>query len=1334
MRVHRKASKLALLAAMTCCFGSIQMTTVWAAEPPAIPTVDLNAPIFTPSVPEEKKFDFTFNKFKLHDNMQKDQWKIYKNLRDQGETNLEAYWNATENHDRETNPTEAEKAGIKNFVDAIDDVDIELDEYSLSKRRSYYLKDNTMLTVHIASDDERFSYTGDWLFDAKFRLEEYKGSRNSVLHLEQHPFKNHTYNSGSDIRGINMNFTQSIKIEPTLYITYEQNGNNDSFQSTGIYFSPSGIPGDRTVRFDANDVYIDMKSFNDFAVGVSPGEHIDRITSRAIYLKGGGSGTRNISTIFEVDNLTMRTLTRQKSGGATITSGTTPGANALVDFHVKGNLNLLAASISGTSDSEGLIIENIKNNENNLVNVTIDKNTNIQTSVFSPQKNVSSYGAKITNPLGGKVNIDFKGDLSVSTFLPTSGEKNSRAVGLHIGDDFRNFSKKPYYTYDPTTSPQGSTQITIEQNLLINLLGSNTTGISFRDTGKTTTNFTVKGTASIFGRLNENGANGSRMYGLYSYPGTNRLLFIDVERDIHETPTAQNEHIINNVTFEKGLLIDLRDNTTSASSYGFYHYGKQRNFNIHYLIKNAPLDVFVQSKGRDVYGILAWGENSGSFDIESTHGATIIAKTPDAESNSGIGGIYLESIENNTTDRNVKVHLEGPTTIITYKNETPGGGNVSEISGNRTHVAVNTLEQNFTVIAAGDIIAQNSGLNDFHFTSNNSAFYGTSKVSTGGINKITLKNGAIWKGHGEFDIPERSTTSFSRRFAAPRMMLLAAAEPLSDDAIRNRVANENVELNRSYYQRAQSIQQDENNEYGFNELLMTDGTFTPQATSEHTLITTTKDSVIDMRETSDSISGSDSTTPFGFLTTQRLNASGGILKLDIDVQSMESDKLLVLNEFTGNMKLDIHEINDHRPNANDQETGVGLVLARTKGEGTLTAHDREGSLFHTHYELGHMASQLQGENIPTFDTDWYLLRRTRLDPGENPTTPVDTTTGMHGATYLAYRNDLDKLLQRMGELRQHAPDTEGLWFRMKQGTLAYDGLFNSDNSYHSYELGYDKKAYFLTEEALKMGYDPSEVDEETMDPKLIEKRRYRGLSLAYTKGSISHDHLLTADISNTNPIIGHGTTRGRSLSLYQVDEYTNGVYVDAIARYSLWDTDMRTPNAEGEIIRGDFDQRGLTLSVEYGRKHKRHEKDKEDPTKEKESDWYLEPQAQLVWGRLCGTSYTLSNGIHVKASSMNSFIGRLGFNLGKEFDNKKGIVYGKLNFLHDFGGKYKATYTDENDVVNINHKFGGSWWQYGLGVSYKFKENMYVYGDVEKNTGHNYHSGWLWNIGIRYMY
>ena len=64
------------------------------------------------------------------------------------------------------------------------------------------------------------------------------------------------------------------------------------------------------------------------------------------------------------------------------------------------------------------------------------------------------------------------------------------------------------------------------------------------------------------------------------------------------------------------------------------------------------------------------------------------------------------------------------------------------------------------------------------------------------------------------------------------------------------------------------------------------------------------------------------------------------------------------------------------------------------------------------------------------------------------------------------------------------------------------------------------------------------------------------------------------------------------------------------------------------------------MSFEYGRKN---------PL---ENNWYVEPQAQLQYTYLASTDYRTSQSTDVQLSGTDSLIGRVGFRIGRELDDK----------------------------------------------------------------------------------
>ena len=415
---------------------------------------------------------------------------------------------------------------------------------------------------------------------------------------------------------------------------------------------------------------------------------------------------------------------------------------------------------------------------------------------------------------------------------------------------------------------------------------------------------------------------------------------------------------------------------------------------------------------------------------------------------------------------------------------------------------------------------------------------------------------------------------------------------------------------------------------------------------------------------------------FSTLTTENLSGNGGVIKQDIDVRSKESDKVFVKEAFSGTQELDIYQKDNYVPISGSEE-GVGLVLASVNGNGIFTAKDREGTLFYTHYDLANKASETHG-----FTTDWYLNKIIKTD---EPTTSVATVLSANALNYHTWRTENDKLLQRMGELRHNGEEAKGAWFRVKGSKIGREGRFGFENKYTAYELGYD------------------EVTKRTE-----EKTRYQGVALSYTDGNGSYSR-------------GSGDNSSKAISFYNTEIGSKGHYLDLVFKISNMDNDFTVYDTNSRKITGDFNNTGVALSAEYGRKN------------DLKKGWYIEPQAQFTLGYLGGDSYTASNCIEVNQSGIKSAVGRIGFNIGKQIGSK-GLVYAKANLLHEFGGGYDVTMTDRTGRVKISDSFNDTWFEYGIGAAFASGKNSQVYFDVERSAGSDFAKDWQWNIGARWSF
>ena len=169
------------------------------------------------------------------------------------------------------------------------------------------------------------------------------------------------------------------------------------------------------------------------------------------------------------------------------------------------------------------------------------------------------------------------------------------------------------------------------------------------------------------------------------------------------------------------------------------------------------------------------------------------------------------------------------------------------------------------------------------------------------------------------------------------------------------------------------------------------------------------------------------------------------------------------------------------------------------------------------------------------------------------------------------------------------------------------------------------------------------------------------------------------------------------------------------------DNDFAVYDTNSNKITGDFNNTGVSLSAEYGRKNTL------------QNGWYIEPQAQFTLGYLGGDNYTANNGIEVRQSGIQSAVGLLGFNIGKEVSSA-GIVYAKANLLHEFGGGYDVSMRDSSGAVTASDIFNDTWFEYGIGAALKTGSSSHLYFDVERSTGSDFKKDWQWNIGARWTF
>lgn len=404
-----------------------------------------------------------------------------------------------------------------------------------------------------------------------------------------------------------------------------------------------------------------------------------------------------------------------------------------------------------------------------------------------------------------------------------------------------------------------------------------------------------------------------------------------------------------------------------------------------------------------------------------------------------------------------------------------------------------------------------------------------------------------------------------------------------------------------------------------------------------------------------------------------------LMKTDLDSQT-DGDKVYMKRAEAGSQGL--VQVHDESLLKGKEVTGMEHLLLITDESRNATFSGLtldEGGLWDVTPTIqnGQYVHDVMGVKDAN-DKQWYL---TKLERSVNKDTKP--LLGAVDYSYGLYRNSIDTLRQRMGDLRflKNKQDAAGIWARFYGGELDGPGY---DSKYHAIQVGYDyaanaKSLYgFLGE---------------------------RGIASPHYDYGSSKDHSLAGAI--------YGTWFGDS-----------GSYTDVVAKWGRDDSNLHTygPYADSANFRTSSE----SLSVEYGK-----------TTKLNGHGLFLEPQAQLVLGRLNGKDFTTTRGKNVHLDSYDSCIGRLGFVFGQRRPDaaKPYDYYVKASVLHEFGGDRSVHLSaPDGETMNLTNDYGSTWYEAGFGGTYRVNNSTYFYADAERSFGSDWHKKWQANIGINWQF
>lgn len=287
---------------------------------------------------------------------------------------------------------------------------------------------------------------------------------------------------------------------------------------------------------------------------------------------------------------------------------------------------------------------------------------------------------------------------------------------------------------------------------------------------------------------------------------------------------------------------------------------------------------------------------------------------------------------------------------------------------------------------------------------------------------------------------------------------------------------------------------------------------------------------------------------------------------------------------------------------------------------------------------------------------------------------LSTLSSVTALSTIQWRAEMNDLTKRMGELRD-SPDGIGTWVR----------LYGSEQEYGEQSVT-QKSA------TVQVGADYA-VDDWVV-----------GGAFSYTDGTTDYDG-------------GSGDTQAYGFAVYGTWMAENGMFVDLIGKYSRLESDFDIRNMSGEAKNNAF-----SMSAEFGWRF--------DLT----NLVYVEPQAELTYGRIMGDDFRTSNDVKVAQDDYDSLIGRVGLRAGLKFPEKKGSIYARLSGVYDFQGESEASYSKDGLTETYRNDLGGGWMEYAVGANFNLTDRTYTYVDLEKTTGGEVTEKWRWNVGVRHVF
>lgn len=288
-----------------------------------------------------------------------------------------------------------------------------------------------------------------------------------------------------------------------------------------------------------------------------------------------------------------------------------------------------------------------------------------------------------------------------------------------------------------------------------------------------------------------------------------------------------------------------------------------------------------------------------------------------------------------------------------------------------------------------------------------------------------------------------------------------------------------------------------------------------------------------------------------------------------------------------------------------------------------------------------------------------------------------TALGLH-----IWRNEINDMNKRLGELRDSSAEANGVWARVYNGKAKF-GNQNITNKYTAFQFGYDHQ---------------------------VAAGTWLGGALSWTDG-------------NNDFAVGGGDSSLLAFTGYGSKLWDNGMFLDVTGKVGRMKNEFDISLASGKSS-ASYHTNAVSVSAEAGWR-----------LYPMQNSFYVEPQVELMYGHVFGVDYSTSTGVNVEQDSADTLIGRAGVVLGLKCPDNRGNAYLRASVLHDWKGDADFTFSKTTGAARtISEELGGTWFEYGLGANFNATKQVHLYADVEAANGGEVDTDYRVNFGVRYSY